>query len=138
MTEIDKTAIHKEVDQAFRGLVDAILAMDTEQYFGFFDPKLYTALNANGSVTHSFKLFSDLFREQINFVEAYKELSFHNVKITVLDEKNAVLVNEFEAKVHLKEGNQIISTAGAGTQVWAKHSGEWKLVHVASAEKVPM
>ena len=137
MTEIDKTVIHNEVDQAFRRLVDSILSMDIEQYFSFFDHELYTALNANGSVTHSFKMFSDLFREQINYVEAYKALSFHNVKITVLDDKSAVLVNEFEAKVHLKEG-QVISTAGAGTQVWSKHSGTWKLVHVANAEKLPV
>ncbi len=132
--EIPETETIAEINHAFSGLVKAARSLDTKQYFNFFDHERYTALNSDGSVTHSFLEFQKNFSQQIAFIEAYKTLQFHNVKITVLDCKTALLINEYSATIKLKS-NQIIQAEGAGTQLWSKKSGHWKLLHVAGSEK---
>ncbi len=132
--EIDQKHIEQEIQAAFSALADAVRTLDTEKYFGFFDHDIYTALNADGSVTHSFDEFSASFIAQTNYVEAYKALDFHNIKITVVDLKTAILVNEYTAEVILQSG-EILRAAGAGTQIWSKRTGSWKLIHVAGSAK---
>jgi len=126
--------IESEVNQAFDGLVDAVRTMNVERYLGYFDRQEFTSLNDDGSVFHNFKQFESMYRQQAPYVEKYVSLEFDNVKITVINNSTAVLVNEYFAEVTLKSGDAV-SASGAGTQVWSKGTGEWKLVNVSSSIK---
>lgn len=123
-----------EVQSAFDGLAEAAKAMDHERYFAFFDQEDFTSLNADGSVFHSFEAFQDHFLSGVSYLSRYESLSFSNVKIDVIDAKTAILVNEYEAVVELSSGEKI-KAGGAGTQVWSRRSGTWKLVNVSSSNK---
>lgn len=126
--------IRGEVNAAFAGLAEASKTLNHEAYFSYFDAENYTALNENGEVLHSFKAFKDIYEPQLGYLESYQSLEFTNVKIDVIDATTAILVNEYEAIVTLTSG-ETVSAAGAGTQVWSKRTGSWKLVNVSSSAK---
>ena len=126
--------IESEVYQAFQELVVAARSLNVDTYLAFFDKKKFTSLNANGSVFHNLSDFENFYRQQIPALEKYNSLEFINVKITVLNRSTAILVNEYIAEVVLKSGD-IVSAGGAGTQVWSKASGSWKLVNVSGSVK---
>lgn len=134
MNKEKEAAIKNEVNQAFEGLVDAAKSLDTDRYLGFFDKVNFTSLNEDGTVTHSFDLFAESFREQFGTVAGYNSLEFKNVKVTVLGQDSAILVNEYDANVNLKSGSSM-AVAGGGTQVWSKTTGSWKLVNVSSSSR---
>jgi len=126
--------VESEVKQVFEGLVVAARSLNIENYLSFFDKKKFTSLNDDGSVFHSFSEFEDVYRQQIPALEKYNSLEFTNVKITVLNNSTAILVNEYRAEVVLKSGDTV-SAGGAGTQVWSKASGAWLLVSVSGSMK---
>lgn len=130
--EMRESEINKEIAQVFNELADVVKSLDVEQYAEFFNKEKFTALNADGTVTHSFEEFIDSYSVQISAVENYRSLEFKNVKITVINNKTAILVNEYDAVIVLKSGDEI-STSGAGTQVWSNEDGNWKLVNVSSS-----
>lgn len=134
LSQESSSQISHDVNTSFNGLVDAVIKLDHEKYFSYFDEQKYTALNEDGSVTHSFKDFHDAYLPQVAYIDHYLDLKFNNVKIDVIDENTAVLVNEYVAEVKLTTGD-VITAAGAGTQVWSKRTGEWKLVNVSSSAK---
>ncbi|MDA8017939.1 MAG: nuclear transport factor 2 family protein [Thermoanaerobaculia bacterium] len=127
-------SVTEAVQHAFHGLAQAARALDHDRYFQHFDQAVFTALNADGTVTHSFEAFARDYRQQADFVQAYRSLDFHRVKITVIDAQTAVLVNEYRAQVILKSG-QVVDAEGAGTQLWSRRTGTWKLVSVSSSAK---
>ena len=130
-TEIE---IESEVNQAFKGLIEAAKSLNVDLYLSFLDKQKFTSLNEDGSVFHNFSDFENMFRQQIPFLEKYESLLFENVKITVINRSTAVLVNEYIAEVVLKSGDTV-SASGAGTQVWSKESGSWKLVNISGSMK---
>ena len=132
--ELSEDEIKNSVNLAFKGLAEAAKSSDVARYFEFFDKEKFTALNEDGTVTHSFGEFEKSYREQISSVENYQSLEFRNVKITVVNTDTAILVNEFRAEVVLKSGD-VVTAEGAGTQVWAESDGNWKLVSVSSSSK---
>jgi len=134
---LDKSSelqVESEVKQVFEELAVAARSLNIDDYLGFFDKKKFTSLNDNGSVFHSFSDFENLYRQQIPALEKYNSLEFTNVKITVLNNSTAILVNEYRAEVVLKSGDTV-SAGGAGTQVWSKGSGVWLLVSVSGSMK---
>ncbi|WP_262694782.1 nuclear transport factor 2 family protein [Kordiimonas aquimaris] len=133
-TQEQEIQVTSEVNQAFLGLVEASKTLDHARYFSYFDTEKYTALNEDGTVLHSFAVFQEIYMPQVAYVERYNDLQFDNVKIDVIDKNTAVLVNEYTAEVVLTNGD-IVKAAGAGTQVWSKRTGEWKLVNVSSSAK---
>ncbi len=134
MTAQRENEIRTEVKAAFRGLAEASQTLDREKYFSYFDAEKYTALNENGVVLHSFDAFKEMYLPQLKYLENYQSLEFSNVKIDVIDASTAVLVNEYTATVTLTSG-ETVNAAGAGTQVWSKRTGSWKLVNVSSSTK---
>ncbi|MEL7312387.1 MAG: nuclear transport factor 2 family protein [Pseudomonadota bacterium] len=126
--------LKSEVEAAFNDLVDAAKNGDIERYFSFFDQDTFTALTADGSTIATFDAFRERVAPQLEFIERYNSLEFDPVKVSVLDSSNAVLVNEYSAEVVLKSGD-IVAASGAGTQVWSKRTGVWKLVHVSDSIK---
>lgn len=134
MTAQRENEIRAEVDTAFQGLANASKSLDHDKYFSYFDTGKYTALNENGAVLHSFTAFKDMYEPQLKYLESYQSLEFSNVKIDVIDASTAILVNEYTATVTLTSG-ETVNAAGAGTQVWSKHTGSWKLVNVSSSSK---
>lgn len=130
----EEKAIQQEVSLAFEGLADAVRAVDLDRYASFFDKEKYTGLNDDGTVLHSYQAFETTTLPALSYIEKYNKLEFNNVKIDVINAGTAILVNEYVAEVVLTSG-QVIEAAGAGTQVWSKHTGQWKLVHVASSTK---
>jgi len=126
--------IVESVERAFAGLAEAAKSLDVDKYVEFFDKEKFTALNEDGTVTHTFEEFIETYLGQISSVKEYQSLEFLNVKITVVNANTAILVNEFKAKVVLKSGD-VIAAGGAGTQVWAESDGNWRLVSVSSSSK---
>jgi len=134
LTAQRENEIRSEVSAAFQGLANASKTLDHEKYFSYFDAEKYTALNENGVVLHSFDAFKEMYLPQLKYLESYQSLEFSNVKIDVIDASTAVLVNEYKATVTLTSG-EVVNASGAGTQVWSKRIGVWKLVNVSSSAK---
>lgn len=130
----EENEIKRSVERAFRDLQEAAKSLDVDRYMGFIDREKFTFLNEDGTVLHSFEEFEKRYRRGIASVEEYNSLEFDHVKITVIDQNNAVLVNEFNAVLQLKSGD-VLPTAGAGTQVWSKIKGDWTLVNVSSSSR---
>ncbi|WP_164078396.1 nuclear transport factor 2 family protein [Alteromonas facilis] len=126
--------IEAEVYQAFEGVAVAASSLNINAYMAFFDKKKFTALNFDGCVFHELSDFESYYRQQIHALEKYNSLEFTKVKITVLNRCTAILVNEYIAEVVLKSGDSLLA-GGAGTQVWSKASGGWKLVNVSASVK---
>lgn len=128
----ERARIRASVTEAFNGLVNAAKSLQAEPYLAYFDKQIFTALNADGTVTHSFDAFSQTYLQQIQALERYDSLVFSNVKVTAINSKTAILVNEFKADVILQSGDSL-SMKGGGTQVWALQHKSWKLVSVSSS-----
>ena len=131
LSKKDVGKISQAVNESFTGLVAAARSLDVDAYFQYFDRKRFTALNADGTVVHSIEAFEKRTRQQFAALESYGSLEFSQVKISVINRTTAVLVNEYQADVVLKSGDQV-SASGGGTQVWAFTDGVWKLVSVSS------
>jgi hypothetical protein len=123
-----------EVLKEFEKLVEAARSLEHSKYIKFFDKNKFSSLNENGTVTHDFDSFSATVEKGFSAFKSYDSLEFDKVKVTVIDSNMAILVNEFTATVILHNGDAL-SVAGAGTQVWSKHSGSWKLVNVSGSSR---
>ena len=126
--------IEKQVLAKFDSLVFAAKTLNTELYFQHFDDKRFVGLNSDGSNWNSLADLKPLITGGFNSIEKVVSLQFSNVKVLVIDEYTAILVNEFEQTIQLKSGDEL-SLRGGGTQVWSKHSGSWKLVSVSASNK---
>ncbi|MEM8997395.1 MAG: DUF4440 domain-containing protein [Acidobacteriota bacterium] len=124
--------VEGEVRARFESLVAAAESLDDEAYFGHFDGRLFTALNADGTTADSFDVFRSGYLAGVEAIDAYEDLTFSRVKVTVIDPRNAILINEFVARVRLADGS-VAEFAGAGSQVWHQSGGEWLLVSVSSS-----
>ena len=120
--------------QAFLGLVEASKALDADRYFAYFDQEKFTGLNADGTVWRSMKDFKALVAPGFATVKSINSLEFSKVKVTEINPTTAILINEFKQRIELKNG-EVVEQAGAGTQVWSKASGVWKLVSVSASDK---
>ncbi|MFT4927477.1 MAG: hypothetical protein ACI8WB_003584 [Phenylobacterium sp.] len=129
---INKNVIKSEVRQAFNGLIEASKALDSNRYFQFFDHDKFSGLNADGTVWHSIKDLQALILPGFAMIEKSVSLEFNNVKVTVINQTTAILVNEYKQTLQLKSGD-IIKQSGGGTQVWSKSQGVWKLVSVSAS-----
>lgn len=134
LSESEKNRIKTEVKKSFESLVESTKKQDWDSYFDHFDQKNFTGLNADGTVWESFQEFKDSVSPIFEIIESSDNLEFPVVKISVIDKKNAVLVNEYKQKIVLN-GGQEIRAAGGGTQVWSKVSDNWKLVSISSSSK---
>jgi hypothetical protein len=130
----DEAAIRDSVNGAFKSLAEAAKSLDSEKYLSHFDRRKFTSLNEDGTVTHSFDEFAKVYVKQTESIAKYKSLEFDDVKITVVNESTAILVNTYIADVLLKSG-QSVTASGAGTQVWTKNGDFWKLVSVSSSAR---
>lgn len=128
----DAEAVRAEVQSAFASLVNASRALDIDEYLDHVDRDRFTALNADGTVVHSFAEWADAIRGHFAVLETYEALEFDRVKVTVLDADTAILVNQYRAVVRLVSG-ETIEAEGGGTQVWHRTDGVWKLVSVSSS-----
>ena len=129
-----EAVVKAEIEAVFEDLVSATEERDHELYFSFFDTSTLTTLNSDGSTLRSFDAFKLTYGPQLGAVQNYNSLEFDPVHISVVDAKNAILVNEYSAEVVLTSG-ETVSATGAGAQFWSKRSGEWKLVHLSDAQK---
>ena len=126
--------LKKEVLASFQSLVSAAKRLDTQRYFQHFDKEKFVGLSSDGTNWNSIEQFAPLINNGFTAVEKVVSLEFPNVKVSIIDDNTAILVNEFVQSTLLKNG-QTIEYAGGGTQVWSKHSGQWKLVSVSASNK---
>lgn len=124
----------KEVLVSFQSLVDASINLDAEAYFQHFDADKFVGLNTNGTKWNSLTDFAPVVTIGFDSIQEVISLEFPNVKVSIIDQYTAVLVNEFSQSVLLKN-NATITVSGGGTQVWSKRSGDWKLVSVSASNK---
>ncbi len=129
---VNADAVQVEIQASFDGLVAAVLARDTDRYLSYFDRTRFVGLHADGTTVHTFEDFARTYRQQAAAVASYRSLSFDPVRISVIDDRTAILVNEFDAEVELVSGDVVVATGG-GTQVWARTDDGWKLVSVSSS-----
>lgn len=130
----DGPSVEAQVTARFHSLVDAVRALDPAAYFSHFHQDLFTALNANGTVTHNFETFKQDYLAGTGAIIGYRNLEFSNVEVRVIDAQTVILVNEYEARVELEDGS-LVDAAGAGSQVWHWSDGEWLLVSISSSIK---
>lgn len=133
MESSDKSITEIEVLAAFNGLVEASKSLNSNRYFEYFDKEKFTGLNADGTVWHSISGLEAMIPSGFAMVEKIISLEFKNVKVTVLNQTTAILVNEYNQLMLLKSGGEV-TQAGGGTQVWFKESGIWKLVSVSASD----
>ena len=134
MPEASFNQIEQEVQQSFKGLAEAVNAIDVKGYFAFFDHEKFVGLNADGTNWNSIEDLERLIYPSFELIQKVESLVFTNVRISVIDANTAILVNEYEQRVLLKSG-ELVDFAGGGTQVWSKASGRWKLVSVSASVK---
>ena len=131
MTNIDQ--IEAEVMGAFRGLVDASEALDSNRYLEFIDKEKFTGLSADGTAWHSFKDLENVISTGFQMVERIISLEFCNVKVTVINPTTAILVNQYEQTILLKN-TETVQQSGGGTQVWSQSGNGWKLVSISASD----
>jgi hypothetical protein len=124
-----------EVIDAFRGLVEASKSLDSNRYFGYFDKEKFTGLGADGRVWHSIKNLEDIILSGFPMVDKIVSLEFYNVKVTVINQSTAILVNEYQETILLKNKN-IVKQSGGGVQVWSKSENGWKLVSISASDTI--
>ena len=130
----NSTAIEKEVLVSFQSLVDASKKLDSERYFQHFEADKFVGLNSDGTNWNSIDELVPLINTGFASIKEITSLEFPNVKVSVIDQHTAILVNEFTQSMLLKNGTSV-SISGGGTQVWSKRSGKWKLVSVSASNK---
>lgn len=132
-TEARSDQIEAEVTDVFQGLVAASKALDSDRYLEYIDKDKFTGLSADGKAWHSVKNLEELIVSGFPMVEKIIGLEFHNVKVTVINESTAILVNEYKQTILLKNQN-IVKQSGGGTQVWSKTGNTWKLVSISASD----
>ena len=130
----DRMRIEEEVMQAFGGLVEASKALDASRYLTFIDREKFTGLSADGKAWHSIKNLEDLVVAGFPMVEKILSLTFQNVKVTVINPTTAILVNEYQQTILLKDQNTV-KQSGGGTQVWSRRDDAWKLVSISASDE---
>jgi len=123
-----------EVVARFENLASAVKTGDQAAYLKHFNEEDFTALNANGKVTHDFDASRLTYTASAASIAKHHSLEFENVKVTVLEPTVALLLNEYSAEIELISGD-IVTVSGAGEQVWHKSNKEWVLNHVSSSTK---
>jgi hypothetical protein len=131
MTNTDQ--IEAEVMGAFRGLVAASEALDASRYFEYIDKGKFTGLSADGKAWHGFEDLEPIISNGFQMVERIVSLEFSNVKITVINPSTAILVNEYEQTLLLKNADTV-RQCGGGTQVWSRSEDRWKLVSISASD----
>ena len=132
MTEHNEKEIEEEVYKAFQELVEASQELNFDRYLSLFNHEKFSGLHANGTVMHSILDLVQTYRPGFGMIEKVEHLKFSNVKITVINERTAILVNEYREVSLLKNGDRV-EGKGGGTQVWEKSDRDWKLVSVSSS-----
>ena len=130
----NRTGLEKEVLASFQSLVEASKRLDTKSYFQHFDADKFIGLNSDGTNWNSIDELTPVINVGFSSIQKVNSLEFLNVKVSVIDDYTAILVNEFSQSVLLKNGTTY-TFSGGGTQVWSKHSGQWKLVSVSASNK---
>jgi hypothetical protein len=125
--------IEAEVLDAFAGLVDASKALDSRRYFEYLDKDKFTGLSADGKAWHSIQDLENVVVPGFLMVQKIVRLEFRNVKVTVINPSTAILVNEYQQTILLKNG-ATVEQSGGGTQVWYKADNAWKLVSIAASD----
>jgi hypothetical protein len=125
--------IEVEVLDAFEALVEASKALDADRYFAYFDKEKFTGLSADGKAWQSIKNLEDVIGPGFAAVDKIVSLEFYNVKVTVINQATAILVNEFKQTILLKD-KSLVKQAGGGTQVWSRCEDAWKLVSISASD----
>jgi hypothetical protein len=133
MKSMNTQQIENEVNEAFRGLVEASTALNSGRYFDYFDKEKFSGLGADGRVWHSIAPLEEIIAAGFTMVERLISLEFSNVKVTVINQATAILVNEFSQTILLKD-KSIVKQSGGGAQVWAKSDDRWKLVSICASD----
>jgi hypothetical protein len=125
--------IEAEVLGAFEGLVEASKALDADRYFAYFDKEKFTGLSADGKAWQSIKNLEDVIGPGFAAVDKIVSLKFYNVKVTVINQATAILVNEYKQTILLKD-KSLVKQAGGGTQVWSRCEDAWKVVSISASD----
>lgn len=131
----DTRQMEAEVIAAFRGLVEASKALDANRYLEYVDKEKFTGLGADGKVWHSRKNLETIVVSGFPMVDKIISLEFSNVKVTVINPSTAILVNEYQQTLLLKN-KSIVKQAGGGTQVWSRSESGWKLVSISASNAI--
>ncbi|MAO29828.1 MAG: hypothetical protein CL595_06120 [Alteromonas sp.] len=124
--------LEEEVLNSFQSLVEASKRLDAEAYFQHFDADKFVGLNSDGTNWNSMDELVPVINTGFSAIQKLNSLEFLNVKVSIIDDFTAILVNEFSQSVLLKSG-ATYTFSGGGTQVWSKRSGQWKLVSVSAS-----
>jgi hypothetical protein len=131
MTEKD---VKKEINLVFIDLVKSAKTLNVDDYMQFFDKENFSGINSDGTIITSFDVFKSIYASGVKYLKSYKSLVFPKVEISVINSTTAILVNEYKMVGILASGAEFTAN-GAGTQVWSKETGKWKLVSVSASDQ---
>ena len=134
VSETQELTIKKEVNTAFLQLIESAKSLNVENYLNHFDSNNFTGINGDGTIIRSLADFRKMYTEGMTHLKSYKSLEFPEVHITIINNFTAILVNEFDM-VGISYTGDEFSASGAGTQIWSKKSGIWKLISVSGSHK---
>ncbi len=134
ISNVERSQIKGKILESFQSLAVANDEQNWDVYFSHFDLGNFSGINADGTAWESFQDFEASLMPSFSMIESSDSLYFPIIKITVLDKNTAILVNEYEQKITLISGQEFWAR-GAGTQIWSKKNGEWKLVSVSASSK---
>lgn len=126
--------IQKEINIAFQELIKSAKTLDVNTYMKHFDETKFRGINSDGTIIASFDEFKKIYTNGVKHIKAYNSLEFSKVEISVINSTTAILVNEYSMTVLLTSGDEF-SGGAAGTQMWSKEKGSWKLISVSSSDK---
>lgn len=129
-----RSDIESDVMASFDSLVQASKALDVEQYLHHIDVDKFVGLNSDGTNWNSIYDFAPLITQGFPAISSITALEFPSVTISVIDQRTAVLVNEFVQTMRLKNGS-VLTICGGGTQVWSRQQEKWKLVSISASNK---
>jgi hypothetical protein len=90
-------------------------------------------LSADGKTWQSIKNLEDVIGPGFAAVDKIDSLEFFNVKVTVINETTAILVNEYKQRIILKD-KSLVEQVGGGVQVWSREDDDWKLVSISASD----
>lgn len=122
-SNVSYVQIEKEVLASFQSLVQASKELDSNAYFAHFNEEKFIGLNSDGSNWNSINDLIPLITNGFAAINKITLLTFTNVKVSVINEQTAILVNEYVQSMELKDGS-VVNSAGGGTQVWSKGNGK--------------
>lgn len=118
----------REVCRRFRDMIDATRRLDGAALTSHYWEDGFSAI-IGGVIRRDFQAWRAELIAAFEMIARVEDLDFPEVAIQTIDPETILLLNTYTETLHMKDGT-IVPVEGAGTQLWRRRDGEWRLSHV--------